>query len=183
MTDSLRTAKAPARPQPRGACGYADLLLAYAAGGQQGLAAMAALTGYQPVPRRVRKDRSIAQPTSPAASPAAASPEFIERPRAEFPVWQPTERVFLNSLAEPPPPSPPPPPPPDWDKPAAGTDLAPWNALFPWMRAAAAARTAGKAPDIAALLRRVGKGALLDHLPRRLRRRWGAGLQLSLIHI
>ncbi|MFD1624877.1 SUMF1/EgtB/PvdO family nonheme iron enzyme [Azospirillum griseum] len=143
---------------------------------------MATLTSYHPEPRRIKikKDRPRAKlPASSEAHSSQALPlqEVVERPLAALPVWQPTARTVIHPAAERPP-SPPPLPEPDMGDPATAADLAPWNAVLPRLRAAAAAWAAGKAADEAALLRLVAKGALLDHLPRRQRRRWGSAVQI-----
>jgi hypothetical protein len=167
--------------RPRGLGGPADLLLAYAAGGEAGLAVAAALLGY-----RAGLGTPVEPPPPPPPEKENARPLVVEeppdltpQPLAEVPFWRPERREFLKPYDQTPQPR---------ERSTAKdtlpakappvTELSRWSALLPRMRAAFARRRAGKAPDIEAMIRRLGKGRMLDRVPRRSRLRWGAGVQI-----
>lgn len=165
---------------PRGRGGLADLALAYAAGGQDGLAAAAALLGYQAEwsgasikrSRPLEDERPATQPP-----PSIAQPEIQAAPLDETPFWRPVQREFRSPLDIPPGvrfdgaatcPSEPP----------DTTELCRWSALLPRLRATITQQIKGHTPDIPIILKHLGLGRTLARLPRRQRRRWGAGIQI-----
>ena len=164
--------------RPRGGCGYVDLILAHAEGGETAMAATAALLGYGPARRR---------PTAPSPAPslpvveAKPEPSGEKKPEPKTPFWHlvrhdfrqplaeeaPTARVSVEkkkfTLAKQQPPTP---------------ELSRWSALIPRLRCHFTERAAGRQPDIDALIRHIGRGRALRRLPRRTRRRWGVGVQV-----
>jgi hypothetical protein len=165
--------------------GYADLLLAGARGGAPGLAAMAALLGYEPT-APTPPDRWEPPPADPGPAAdteaVAATPDPVRRPLDEPPFWRLERRSFLTpsapsspaatTMSESPPwPGLPPPPPP-------GTPLSRWPVLVPSLREAFTRRSDGRRPDIAAMIGRLGQGRTLDRVPHLKRRRWGAAVYL-----
>ncbi|MBK4722417.1 SUMF1/EgtB/PvdO family nonheme iron enzyme [Azospirillum sp. YIM DDC1] len=179
------TRKRPAplpTPIARGRCGYADLLRAYAVGGEDELAVAAELAGYRRSGQR-RKDPPLkaGAKTKPTGDVPPEPPIADLAPLADVPFWRPTVYKRHGGDSEAPSGTEPSAPaleladvlPP----PSASADLAPWNAVVSAMRQSAVEWTRGRAPDIPAVLRHVEKGRLLDRLPRRRHRRWGSAIQ------
>ena len=161
----------------RGLGGHADLLRVFRAGGPAEMAVAAAMLDYGGVaaeppgePAPVAPEPGEAEPVGGQAGPAV----FVQRPRAPVPLWRLVGCEFLG----------PRPPEPDRCAPVAldlgtrpaPTELRSWNALVPRLRGAFTEKAEGRSPDIEVMIHRLGKGRMLDRLPRLRRRRWGSGI-------
>lgn len=167
----------------RGACGRADLLRAFAAGGTDLLEATAERLGYAQV---VTGSHQVISPPILRADPVFYEPEItpatiLTQPLAEIPFWRPV-RYELLARSSRPVETAPPAAPPEWrDRPTQAPvhkPLAPWRDIQPRLRNGLAVLREGGALDIGRILRRIGRGEPLRHLPHRLHRCWGPQLQI-----
>ncbi|MBB4268004.1 formylglycine-generating enzyme family protein [Roseospira visakhapatnamensis] len=166
---------------PRGCCGLADLLLARADGGEEGLAAAARLLAYEAAPRRPPppppRPAPVETPAAPATTPSSpVSPASL----MPAPVWRVVARdprkprepsddttrkryTGGDTLADTVPPA---------------RDLRRWSALMPALRGAFTERVDRHALDADRIVRDIGRGRMVRRLPRRQRLRWGRGIQI-----
>ena len=165
-----------------GACGRADLVWALIRDDPARLEAMAGLLDYEAVGDEVgpvRAETGLHIQTFPATVTISA-PQLERRPLAEVPFWYQEGYTVLSNE---------PPPEPDvslapeqWNgqtgKPAHYRYLAPWRELHPRLRTAMSEEREGAILDVDAIVRQLGQGRLLERLPRRRHRGWGARLQI-----
>ena len=158
----------------QGGCGYSDLLLAFKAGGEAELAAVARLLGYGPALPAPRKSPTPAP--EPPPPPAVVEEQMAPPPEPATPFWclvayearAPIVESKKGPLVKDTLP----------DKQPAGRDLRRWSGLVPRLRAGFAERAPGKSLDIDALVRLLAKGRSFQRLPRRARLRWGSSMQI-----
>ncbi|MBF8271340.1 MAG: Sulphatase-modifying factor protein [Magnetococcales bacterium] len=169
---------------PQGGCGYADLCLAYKAGGAEGLGFIAKLLEFGQEERKLDDVALIFPPmlaekreavqSLPASYPEKAVPTpFLCLEKREF-----SEPLSLGDAPQlsdkekgrdtrP-------------DALPSGTRLNLWNALVPRVRSCFTQQGEGKALDVDGVVHRIVQGRTLDRLPRRSRRRWGSNIQIIL---
>ena len=170
----------------RGACGRADLLRAFVAGGSELLEATAARLGYEQITVILGTPQPVIGRATVTATGVILLPELptiIGERSEETPFWRP---VRYKVLAQSPQPAESPPSaavivPLEWSNPPENPvpePLTPWRELQPRLRKGLARWRTGTALDLPRILRHILRGQPLYELPRRLHRCWGSHLQI-----
>ncbi len=168
-------------PRLCGLRGYADLLIARKEGGVDALGTMADLLGYGQTDAPKPRSTARTPPRATRSDPVEPKATVASTAREPVPFWQPVAREFLAPLEPSVPEGPraqvhhtiPP-------KRRVAPALAAWNTLVPALRTAFTERRPGTAPDVATITQILGRGELLQRIPRLQRRRWGQDLLVIL---
>ena len=165
------------------ACGRADLVRALASGDPELLRATAEILGFAAPaaePRHEEATKHRAQLRD--GSEIERAPAVLSEPRSlvDIPFWRLESYTAVAEGGEPE--TPVGAPPVIWTnrpvEPPRFRLLSPWRELQPRLRRAATENREGQAVDMAAVVRCLSEGRLMDCLPRERRRRWGLQLQL-----
>ena len=168
---------------PSGCCGRADLLRALVQGGAPLLGSTAALLGYVEQPFLVRIDLRPGRPRLSATVVVSGLPpaQVAEQPLANAKFWR--LDAYESLPTEEPDPEPTPAAVPlGWTSrpgtPPVMHPLAAWPDLRRRLNPRLAAPRDGPEPDLERLVARLGRGLLLERLPRRQQRCLGPALQV-----
>jgi hypothetical protein len=165
----------------RGACGRADLVWALVHDDTARLEAMARLLDYASVEDEVGPVQAEAGARlQDVIETKTAERKLERRPLAEVPFWRQEGYEALSSES---------PPEPQvtsapvrcsgqTGKPADYRYLTSWHELHPRLRAARSEEREGAVLDVDAIMRRLSQGQILERIPRRRHRGWGARLQI-----